>query len=70
MLPAAMELSVLLMASLNMREEWKSAITTIGEQFVETLGLKMKPVWFVESWDTSLLVKSCTQQLMLLLIQC
>ena len=70
MLPAAMELSVLLMVSLNMREEWRSAITTIGEQFVETLGLKMKPVWFVESWDTSLLVKSCTQQLMLLLIQC
>ena len=44
MLPAAMELFVWLMASLNMREESKSAMTTTGEQFVETLGMKMKPV--------------------------
>ena len=44
------------MASQNLKGGWKSAITTAGEEFVETLGMLLKLQSFADSWDISTLV--------------
>ena len=39
--------------------ELKYVLMELGAPFVTMVGIIMMPVWYVDSWDTLLMVKCC-----------